>query len=203
MAWQLSFENAEVRRCGRCGHCGHHRHCSRISRGKLGVPSHWAHLAHCSGLHRTQLTRQPIELQCEKSSTVSTICPLSPRALHGRWLKSFCSSLIREGRATQPHGQRPKIFSCHLRRRAPCQGSKSYYLALPTARCPLSLCALGHPSFQGLSPLAYEIPAWRQSRLSKCPLGPQAVINRISNSAFFATNRLCQLISPILINKIK
>ena len=160
MPWQLSFENAEVRRCGRCGHCGHcghHRHCSRIfSPGKLGVPSHWAHLAHCSGLHRTQLTRQPIELQCEKSSTVSTICPLSPRALHARWLKSFCSSLIREGRATQPHGQRPKIFSYHLRRgllwRAPCQGSKSYYLALPTARCPLSLCALGHPSFQGLSP---------------------------------------------------
>ena len=115
MPWQLSFENAEVRRCGRCGHCGHHRHCSRISRGKLGVPSHWAQPAHCSGLHRTQLTRQPIELQCEKSSTVSTICPLSLRALHARWLKSFCSSLIREGRATQPHGRRPKIFSHQLR----------------------------------------------------------------------------------------
>ena len=59
------------------------------------------------------------------------------------------------------------------------------------------------PLFSRVEPLAYEIPAWRQPCLSKCPLGPQAVINRISNSAFFATNRLCQLISPILINKIK
>ena len=43
----------------------------------------------------------------------------------------------------------------------------------------------------GWAPLAYEIPAWRQPRLSKCPLGPQAVISRISNSALFATNRHC------------
>ena len=108
-----------MRRCGCCGRCGQHRHCSRISPGNWVCPRplgpSWSQLVHCSALHTTQLTLQPIESQCEKSSTLLTICPPSPQALHCRWVKSFCSSLIREGRATLPHGRRPKIFSHQLR----------------------------------------------------------------------------------------
>ena len=49
-------------------------------------------------------------------------------------------------------------------------------------------------SREGSAPLAYEIAACLAppvQPVSKCPLGPQAVISRISNSALFATNRHC------------